>query len=550
MRVQDKDILAQTASLVALAYSTWGHSLVKPSTAILTPKRIDGRLDGYEYLSKEALTNRTKKIMAKDKKVEPASRYLIDVPSRRVEEALFPDLSKEFQNPKVAHFWGHTGFARDSIYPSEDSKVNQEELKKAAPSYMGSVILSGPKNNPKEQTLNITFRGSRGGSPAAVGQALKGQGEGNPDWVSDLDLGKSIDVFKRWIGLANSVDIHNHAGMTKAYYSCRQEILSALKELNVTLPFPGKIVITGHSLGGGLATLCAYDICGGFQLQENHTRFPKSKKLLGQVDAKQVHCVTYSAPAVGNAAFAKSFNELVPNYKRVLINTDPITIETCDLFHPFKGKLDLVSAAAAELKEKVPDYLVCGSRIKINPSAHDPSKLIELVQNMTGREPIALIRTISKLNFSLHAEFDSHITSAINAALPLKSNKDIKKLIESLESLTNLNNLAIQYCVTSRHHNKDIKMDDYKKNLQEIIKTIKQTINLIPKDSAQLRKVLVTFTQLQQILEKEQTRLASQKSVLDEKPLALEKSALQAGSLFNAPAKRGEVAVSRPGPRS
>ena len=55
----------------------------------------------------------------------------------------------------------------------------------------------------------------------------------------------------------------------------------------------------GHSLGGALATLAAYDIRK--QLQNN------------QQSNTQVVCYTFAAPRTGNHAFAREYNAAVPD---------------------------------------------------------------------------------------------------------------------------------------------------------------------------------------------------------------------------------------------
>ena len=56
------------------------------------------------------------------------------------------------------------------------------------------------------------------------------------------------------------------------------------------------ILLTGHSLGGALATLAAYDI---------------RREL--NVPPCSVVCYTFGAPRVGNYAFAHDYNQMVPN---------------------------------------------------------------------------------------------------------------------------------------------------------------------------------------------------------------------------------------------
>ena len=55
----------------------------------------------------------------------------------------------------------------------------------------------------------------------------------------------------------------------------------------------------GHSLGGALATLAAYDIKK--QLQNN------------KQSSTNVVCYTFAAPRTGNHAFAREYNTMVPD---------------------------------------------------------------------------------------------------------------------------------------------------------------------------------------------------------------------------------------------
>lgn len=68
-----------------------------------------------------------------------------------------------------------------------------------------------------------------------------------------------------------------------------------------------KVIISGHSLGGALAVLAAYDIalkCGLFK--------------------QQILCYTFGAPRVGNIAFATDYDSHVPNTWQVINDNDVV----------------------------------------------------------------------------------------------------------------------------------------------------------------------------------------------------------------------------------
>ena len=66
------------------------------------------------------------------------------------------------------------------------------------------------------------------------------------------------------------------------------------------------ISITGYSLGGALATLCAIDV-----------QYIFGKQILRRA-------YTFGSPPVGNAAFVESYNQRVLNTWRVVNRWDPV----------------------------------------------------------------------------------------------------------------------------------------------------------------------------------------------------------------------------------
>ena len=79
------------------------------------------------------------------------------------------------------------------------------------------------------------------------------------------------------------------------------------------LPRDFSILLTGHSLGGALATLAAYDI-----------------RVSLNVPPCQIECYTFGAPRVGNYAFAHDYNQLLPNTWNVINDqVDTGSIDVC-----------------------------------------------------------------------------------------------------------------------------------------------------------------------------------------------------------------------------
>ncbi|HEY9762487.1 MAG TPA: lipase family protein [Trichocoleus sp.] len=92
-----------------------------------------------------------------------------------------------------------------------------------------------------------------------------------------------------------------HQGFVAAYFSVRDEIHDYIKK---SQPI-STAVITGHSLGGALATLCAVDVQYNF-----------SDKI------QTIEVYTFGSPKVGNDGFRESFNRRVPNSYRFVHGMD------------------------------------------------------------------------------------------------------------------------------------------------------------------------------------------------------------------------------------
>jgi predicted lipase len=107
------------------------------------------------------------------------------------------------------------------------------------------------------------------------------------DWLTNLDVEKT-----------NWHEVMAHEGFVDAFRSVGGEILSRISGAQ-------SVIITGHSLGGALATLCA-DACADMG-----------------VDVEAVY--TFGSPRVGNPAFARQYNDdLSWQTYRVVNARDPV----------------------------------------------------------------------------------------------------------------------------------------------------------------------------------------------------------------------------------
>jgi triacylglycerol lipase len=92
-----------------------------------------------------------------------------------------------------------------------------------------------------------------------------------------------------------------HSGFISAYFSVRDDIHEYIQSHAAQ-----RYRITGHSLGGALATLCAVDLQYNFG------------------DRIAIENYTFGAPRVGNPAFVESYNRRVPDTWRVVNGWDAV----------------------------------------------------------------------------------------------------------------------------------------------------------------------------------------------------------------------------------
>lgn len=118
------------------------------------------------------------------------------------------------------------------------------------------------------------------------------------DWAIDFQIYRtSVD----YLG-----DTLVHAGFVKAYNGVREDVHRQIESLLADeARAVSRIVCTGHSLFGAIATIAALDCALRYELP--------------------VACVTFGSPRVGSRGFAKMFNDNVDCSFRCVRGKDPVT---------------------------------------------------------------------------------------------------------------------------------------------------------------------------------------------------------------------------------
>lgn len=164
--------------------------------------------------------------------------------------------------------------------------------------------------------VHIVFRGSRSGSGGrALKQALVSE-KGNPDWVTDMNAFSTTNY--PIIGPEGNMSM----GFAESMEYTLPNVLACLEQIHsYKLKPPVNIYITGHSLGGALAVMCASALACGINPNTNK---PLTTGLLPQWPLDSIQLITYSAPTVGSADFVSFTNTSVLPI-RVHVSGDPIT---------------------------------------------------------------------------------------------------------------------------------------------------------------------------------------------------------------------------------
>lgn len=199
----------------------------------------------------------------------------------------------------------------DKLYCFEGGTGGRELPGRSDPhawSMMGFILVRN-WGSAGEYDVHIAFRGSRSGSAGrAAADALVGLG--NPDWVTDLDWNYNPKP-DQWFSPRG----FSRIGFTQSMKSILPALRACLGAINTDkkeVP-PKTIYVTGHSLGGALAIMCASALAIGTP-GGGPFKWPW----------KDLRLITFSAPTVGDMDFCITVNSQV-YARRVYLSGDPIT---------------------------------------------------------------------------------------------------------------------------------------------------------------------------------------------------------------------------------
>ncbi|MEB3269711.1 MAG: lipase family protein [Leptolyngbya sp.] len=170
-------------------------------------------------------------------------------------------------------------FARIRFPSSPAAKVTLIESQTEGVDTQAAILFEEANNR-----VFLAFRGS----------------EDQTDWLNNFQFRQKTYPY----GDESSTEIRFHRGFMAAYFAVRDRVTEVMKQ------YPqAAMVVTGHSLGGALATVAALD------LQYNITQHTQ----------QPLTVYTFGAPRVGNAALIASFEQRVLDSHRYVYGRDLVT---------------------------------------------------------------------------------------------------------------------------------------------------------------------------------------------------------------------------------
>jgi len=148
-----------------------------------------------------------------------------------------------------------------------------------------------------ERLLYIAFRGSEKRRDWYTNLEFDAD---RPEFIAEVVRGEIISNQEKSYPYEDksASGVEMHSGFARAYLSVRDRLFELLNERS-----PAQLILTGHSLGGALATLCASDVRHHFS-------------------ELNLEIYTFGSPRVGNRNFSQLFNQRIRASYRFVYGMD------------------------------------------------------------------------------------------------------------------------------------------------------------------------------------------------------------------------------------
>lgn len=206
--------------------------------------------------------------------------------------------TQEITRPQIEGIYEYKlakGLLETSIMVSQSNCINKVPMENPPGfNHQYRVVGYHPRDNKRRMIATVFIDGIRPQYARRAIFAFTGTFFLN-EWLTDLNF-----PLRDASGLNNyRPGVQVHTGFYNYYMTIRDQLWEIYNSFSNSLQ---EFYITGHSLGGALATLAAFDFA----------MFSPT-------------CYTFASPRVGNPEFAKTFNNLVPTNLRIYNIEDTIT---------------------------------------------------------------------------------------------------------------------------------------------------------------------------------------------------------------------------------
>jgi hypothetical protein len=160
-----------------------------------------------------------------------------------------------------------------------------------------------------------------------------------PGSISLRDWSLDFQIWRVTVSYFDNAYVH--AGFMRIYNAIRSRVQSKVKEYidnGIT-----KIVCTGHSLFGAIASITALDVAHNMEHE------------------LPVSCVTFGSPRVGNSRFTSVYNNCIFESFRCVYKKDPVTFTPLPL--RFKHVRGLIHHNGEIMDRKFYKFNFCGCEI-------------------------------------------------------------------------------------------------------------------------------------------------------------------------------------------
>ncbi|CAE8675885.1 unnamed protein product [Polarella glacialis] len=239
--------------------------------------------------------------------------------------------SREANGPPRRNSPSRTFF---NLEPHVLAKLRSRELQLQSPAQPTSSFIT-------DKDAAVPLRGSdidpRMLEAAEMPQSRNGREESRPRWMlAPCRLLKRCCVFLCFpflppsdfedddeeFEVATLDRILVHVGFAQAYSAVRDEVNNALQERLAICSDEGRTVriyVTGHSMGGAIASFFALDLAA-----PSDEQFSQDVSAGSRSRSRAPVVYTFGSPRLGNAAFRSIYNVLVPETFRLVASRDPV----------------------------------------------------------------------------------------------------------------------------------------------------------------------------------------------------------------------------------